>query len=199
MSSNNDELENRILVFGMKNILIETALDDIQVQGIDLGRQPMKPKEEIVDTELFEHDILVRAKRMADFYVLYYALENSVRRLITQVLSEKHPTDWWQVAVPDGVRQEAEKKQKAELETAMSIRSDESLAYTSFGELITIIMANWDEFKEILRSQKSVQETLSDFSKIRNIIAHSCDLSDEEIPRLKLLINDWFLRIQTES
>ena len=41
---------------------------------------------EIVDVDLFEGDILQEARKMADFYALYYSLENSIRRLISERL-----------------------------------------------------------------------------------------------------------------
>ena len=196
MTDRYEEIRNQLLVFGMKNLLLEGVLDDLEKQGIEIGHSIARKKEETVDTEMFEHDILTRAERMADFYVLYFALENSVRRLVTEVLSEKYGSEWWTKAVPEGVRTEVAKKQKEELDTAMTIRSSDPLAYTNFGELISIFNANWDEFSEVLRSQRSVQDTLSQFNKIRNIIAHSCDLDDQEVQRLKLLVNDW-IRIQT--
>ena len=39
-----------------------------------------------------------------------------------------------------------EKKQKEERDTAMSIRSEDPLAYTNFGELIPIFSSNWADF-----------------------------------------------------
>jgi hypothetical protein len=196
MTDRYEEIRNQLLVFGMKNLRLEGVLYYLEKQGIEIGHSIARKKEETVDTEMFEHDILTRAERMADFYVLYFALENSVRRLVTEVLSEKYGSEWWTKAVPEGVRTEVAKKQKEELDTAMTIRSSDPLAYTNFGELISIFNANWDEFSEVLRSQRSVQDTLSQFNKIRNIIAHSCDLDDQEVQRLKLLVNDW-IRIQT--
>jgi energy-converting hydrogenase A subunit M len=195
MTDHTDELSTKLLVFGMKNILLESALQDLETKGIETGH-PSTDKEQTVDTEMFERDILVRARRMADFYVLYFALENSVRRLVTEVLTEKYGSEWWMKAVPEGVRKAVEQKKKEELETAMSIRSDDPLAYTNFGELIDIFNTNWDEFAEVLRSKRAVQDTLSQFNKIRNIIAHSCELNDDEIARFTLLIRDW-IRIQT--
>jgi hypothetical protein len=195
MTDHADELSTRLLVFGMKNILLEGALQDLESKGIETGH-PATDKEQTVDTEMFERDILARARRMADFYVLYFALENSVRRLVTEVLSEKYGSEWWGKAIPEGVRKAVEQKKKEELETAMSIRSDDPLAYTNFGELIDIFNTNWDEFAEVLRSKRAVQDTLSQFNKIRNIIAHSCELNDDEIARFTLLIRDW-IRIQT--
>jgi hypothetical protein len=196
LSEGAEEVSNQFLIFGMKNILLEQALDELEAQGIEIGHSVTRDREKTVDTELFEHDVLLKARRMADFYVLYFSLENSVRRLITEVLNEKHGSEWWGIAVPEGIRKEVARKQKEELDTAMSMRSDDPLAYTNFGELIDIFNANWGEFEDMLRSKRAVQDTLSQFNRIRNIIAHSCELNDDEILRFKLLINDW-LRIQT--
>lgn len=191
-------VDKRLLIFGMKNLMLEGELAKLERSGIELGHtKTIMEKDELVDTDLFELEILRKAKKMADFYVLYFSLENSVRKLITDVLSEKHGVDWWEKRVPNGIRDNVKRLQKEERETAMSIRSDDNLSYTNFGELIDIFCHNWKDFAEILRSQKSVRDTLSQFNNIRNVIAHSCELNDDEILRFKLLIKDW-LRIQQE-
>lgn len=157
----------------------------------------MEKKEELGDADLFEHKMLSEARKMADFYVLYYSLENSARKLITDVLSEKYGIDWWEKKVPPRIQQNVQEIQKKERDTAMSVRSEDNLSYVNFGELIDIFNANWNDFAEILRSRKAVQDTLSNFSKVRNVVAHSCDLNNDEILRFKLLVKDW-LRIQQE-
>lgn len=197
MSDSKEDIYNQLLVFGIKNILTEEALSQLEKDGIGIGYSQNKQKEVIVDTELFEHDIMIKAKKMADFYILYFALENSVRRLITEVLKEKHGDTWWEICAPDGVKENVKQKQQNELNTAMSVRSDDILAYTNFGELIDIFSKNWKDFSSILRSQKAVNDVLSQFNNIRNIIAHSCELNDDEISRFRLAVNDW-LRIQNE-
>ncbi len=194
---NDSTLDQQFLIFRMKNLLLEGELEKLEKSGIDLGHIQTMEKDELVDTDLFEYEILRKAKKMADFYVLYFTLENSVRKLIRDVLSEKHGVEWWDKRVPPGVKDNVKKLQKEERDTAMSIRSEDNLAYTNFGELIDIFNSNWNDFAEILRSRKSVQDTLSQFSNIRNVIAHSCELNDDEILRFTLLIKDW-LRIQQE-
>ena len=189
-------MEEQLMLFGMKNLLLEKELEKLEKELIDIGHTPTLKKDELVDTELFEHEILKKAKKMADFYALYFSLENSVRKLIKDILSEKYGENWWKTKVPNGVKDNVIEIQKKERESAMSIRSDDPLDYTNFGELIDIFCANWIDFSNILRSQKSVQETLSPLNKIRNVIAHSCELNDDEILRFKLLIKDW-LRIQS--
>ncbi len=188
-----DEL---IKLFGMQNLLLESELKKLEESGVQIEHTKTIQKAEIVDVELFEADILQEAQRMADFYVIYYALENSIRRLISGRLSEKHGLTWWNDKVPEGVRNDVAKKQKEEKDTAMSIRSEDPLAYTNFGELISIFDANWADFSDTLRSQKAMQTILGQFNKIRNTVAHSCELNDDEITRFKLSVKDWF-RIQS--
>jgi energy-converting hydrogenase A subunit M len=189
-------LSDDIKLFGMHNLLLETELMKLEDGGIQIEHQKTILKAEIVDVDLFESDILQEARKMADFYALYYSLENSIRRLISERLSEKHGVNWWKDKVPDGVQKEVEKKQRDEKDTAMSIRSDDPLDYTNFGELIDIFNANWSDFSDTLRSPKAMQTILSQFNKIRNVVAHSCALNVDEITRFKLLVKDWF-RIQS--
>jgi len=190
------EASELIKLFGMQNLLLESELRKLEESGIQIEHTKTIQKSEIVDVELFESDILQEAQRMADFYVIYYALENSVRRLISERLSEKHGPAWWKDTVPEGVRNEVAKKQKDEMDSIMSIRSEDPLAYTNFGELISIFDANWKDFSDTLRSQKAMQLILAQFNRIRNTVAHSCELNDDEISRFKLSVKDWF-RIQS--
>jgi hypothetical protein len=183
-------------LFGMHNLLIEDELRKLEESGIDIEHRKTIQKQEVVDVALFESDILKEARRMADFYSIYYSLENSIRRLISGRLLEKHGPNWWDAKVPEGVKKEVEKKQKEELDTVMSIRSEDPLSYTNFGELISIFDANWADFADTLRSPKAMQTILSQFNKIRNVVAHSCELNEDEITRFKLLVKDWF-RIQS--
>ncbi len=188
-------MDEQLLLFGMKNFLLENSLEKLENSGIEIGHAITLKKDELVDTELFEHEILKKGNKMADFYALYYSLENSVRKLVQDVLNEKYGSNWWDTKVPDSVKGNVIKIQKDEKESAMSVRSENPLDYTNFGELICIFEANWSDFSDLFRSLKSIKDTLSPLNKIRNVIAHSCELNDDEILRFKLLIKDWF-RIQ---
>jgi energy-converting hydrogenase A subunit M len=193
----NRGLSDALKIFGMQNLMVEADLARLEKDGIDLGRSnSFKKAIVVVDTELFEVDIISQAKIMADFYVLYYSLENTIRRLISGRLQEKYGLNWWEDKVPNGVKNGVAEKQKKEKDTPMSIRSDDPLCYINFGELIDILNANWSDFSDTIRSQRAMQQVLTQFNLIRNVIAHSNDLSEDEIDRLKLLIKDWF-RIQS--
>lgn len=189
-------VDDLIKLFGMQNLLLESELKRLEDSGLQIDHAKTIQRAEIVDVDLFEIDIVQEARRMADFYAIYYALENSIRRLISGRLSEKYGANWWREKVPPTIRAEVEKKQQEERDTAMSIRSEDHLAYTNFGELIVIFDANWNDFDDTLRSPKAMRVILSQFNKIRNVVAHSSSLNEDEIIRFKLLVRDWF-RIQS--
>jgi len=188
-------VSNRIKLFGMQNLILETELARLE-NTIDIGHHETLKKEELVDVELFQINILKKARKMADFYVLYYCIENSIRSLISERMTEKYGATWWENKVPANVKTEVRNRQEQEKDTPMSIRSSDPLTYTTFGELIDIFNSNWFDFTDTIRSQKAMQATLAQLNKLRGVIAHSCDLNDDEIIRFKLLIKDW-LRLQT--
>jgi hypothetical protein len=188
----NSHFVDRLRLFGMRNLMLEADLTAIEQSGIAIGHSRTTRRTELVDPDLFESDIRESARRMADFYVLYYSLENTIRRLIAGRLKERHGLNWWDEKVPAGVRNAVAEKQRKEKDTPMSIRSDDPLTYTNFGELIDILNATWSDFADTLRSQKAMQQILGQFNQIRNVIAHSVELSEDEILRFQLLIRDWY-------
>ena len=188
--------DEQLQLFGMRNLLLEAEFARLEERGVEIGHAKTIQRETLVDVELFDRDIRVEARRMADFYVVYYCLENTVRRLIAERLQDKHGANWWDTAVPNGIKQAVAEKQLQEKQTVLAIRSDDPLSYVNFGELIAIIESNWNSFSDTVRSKKAMQQTLSQFNQIRNVIAHSCSLSPNDTARLKLLVNDW-LNIQT--
>jgi hypothetical protein len=185
----------QLKIFGMQNLMLEADLAKLEKSGVEIGHIQTIRKDELIDVDLFDADILKDARRMADFYVFYFALENSIRRLIRERLSS-HGANWWEDTIPKGVKEAVKDKQEKEKDTVLAIRSEDPLSYTNFGELITIIESQWDFFSDTIRSKKAMQQTLSQFNQIRNVIAHSCILDENDIKRMILLIQDW-LNIQT--
>ena len=179
----------------MKNLMLETDLIKLEKDGFEIGHVQTLKRDDVVDLELFESDIRKQARKMADFYVSYYALENSIRRLIAETLKEKYGPNWWQDKIPEDVQKEVRDNQEREKDSVISLRSDDPLSYVTFGELIKIFEANWNDFSAMIRSKKAMKQILSQLNMLRSIIAHSCELNDDEIIRFELLIKDW-MRIQ---
>ena len=188
-------LSDRIKLFGMKNLLLEADLADLEKKGIEIGHSQTVEQKEIVDTEIFEIDIRKQAKQMVDLYYLLFCLENSIRKLVGERLREKYGSTWWDTRVPEPVRKNVLKKQKNEKDTPFSERSEEPIYYTDFRELVEIIEQNWIDFSDTFRSIESVKSTLTTLNVLRRPIAHNSVLDEDEILRFKLHIKDW-IRIQ---
>lgn len=193
--SNNSEILDKLKLFSMKNLMLESDLIGLEKSGVEIGHIKTIKKDEVIDLELFEFDIRKQARRMADFYVIYYALENSIRRLVSETLKEKYGLNWWGEKIPKDVQDEARRKQEQEKDSVISLRSEDPLSYANFGELIKIFEANWNDFSAMIRSKKAMKQILSQLNMLRNIIAHSCELNEDEITRFELLIKDW-MRLQ---
>ena len=193
--NNNSDILNKLKLFSMKNLMLETDLIKLEKDGFEIGHVQTLKRDDVVDLELFESDIRKQARKMADFYVSYYALENSIRRLIAETLKEKYGPNWWKDKIPEDVQKEVREKQEREKDSVISLRSDDPLSYVTFGELIKIFEANWNDFSAMIRSKKAMKQILSQLNMLRSIIAHSCELNDDEIIRFELLIKDW-MRIQ---
>jgi len=182
----------KIMIFGMKNQMLEASLTKLENDGIELGHKSTLKLQERVDSELFELEIRKSAKMMADFYVIYYCLENSIRKMIHDVLLEKYGSNWWNDKIPETIRKDAASKQTEEINYGIDVKNiDDLLGYTFFGDLITIIESNWVDFSSYIRDKISMRHKLSQISKSRNIIAHSRELTKDEVVRLELLVHDW--------
>src|SRR6266480_5835906 len=130
--------DEQIQLFGMRNLLLEAEFAQLEEHGLEIGHAKTIQRDPLVDVELFDSDIRLEARRMADFYVVYYCLENTVRRLIAERLRDKHGATWWDTAVPSGIKQAVAGKQAQEKETVLAICSDDPLSHVNFGELIVI-------------------------------------------------------------
>ncbi len=80
--------DEQIQLFGMRNLLLEAEFAQLEERGLEIGHAKTIQRDTLVDVELFDRDIRLEARRMADFYVVYYCLENTVRRLIAERLSD---------------------------------------------------------------------------------------------------------------
>lgn len=186
--------------FGMSNQMAEVALDRVEKKfQLDLGR----PKKDVVSsTESLidiEQDVKSEAADMAKHYELFYCLEVSIRKLISQRLEETHGADWWQNKKPDSkeiipqaIKDGAKKLRDNELAQAITVRSDKLIDYTSFGELADIIVSNWEIFGDMFTKREAVQRVLRLLNTLRGPIAHCCPLADHEVSRLHLTVQDWF-------
>jgi len=185
---------DRLRLFALNNLAIEAAVQRVEhEQDIDLGHRP--PVEGGLDETYypqFEEKIRREAAEMSAHYRVFYCLENSIRSLISEVLSEKHGVDWWAATVPENVQSHVAATQKKEVESGIAIRSQEPIDYTTFGELGEIIKTNWGHFVDIFQNIKALEKVIATLNVLRGPIAHCKPLAEDEVVRLHLSVRDWF-------
>ena len=144
----------------------------------------------------FSPRIAYDANKMASTYVAFFCLDNSVRELISSRLLERKGIDWWELAVPDKIRNDVTKlKEKEERNRYHAQRSVKLIGYTTFGNLAQIIVSNWDNFSDLFPDQHWVKSRFNDLEMSRNIIMHTGMLPEIEIERIDSIVRDWLRQV----
>lgn len=192
MSEATDEIKR----FIMTNQLLEHDLDQLEVKfAIDLergGSDAASHADESYYPQI-EQDIRSEAAAMAPHYEIFYSLEKTVRRLISDTIKEVDGDEWWQGArITQLLRDTIKDRRTREIDSGVTPRSQDDIDFCTFGELGEIIKTNWDLFGSIFTSVKAVQRVMASLNTLRNPIAHCTPLADDEIVRLRLTVRDWF-------
>ena len=190
--------EEVVKLFGLNNLSIESDIRQIEKEyGIDLGHK--EGLEQGIDQTYypqFTERLRTEAFRMSRNYAIFYCLENSIREMIAQRLDEQYGTNWWDTAVPESVRKNAETNRKRELSSGFTPRSTELIDFTNFGELGEIIKSNWSIFGDMFRDVRAVERVLATLNTLRAPIAHCKVLAEDEELRLHLGLRDWFRQME---
>ncbi len=190
-----DTATSRLKMFGMSNQLLETALDRIESDfALDLSRDKQATQEK--DWRYYpQFDVSIRheAARMARHYEVFYCLEKSIRKLIVEILESAEPGKWWDAKrIPKPIFDDVPKRISRERDAGVTVRSDNPIDYTNFGELGEIIKQNWDLFGSVFDSPRAVEKVINSLNVVRGPIAHCSSLSEDEVVRLRLSVKDWF-------
>ncbi len=182
-------------LFVLKCAVIETSLRATLAEFREVESNALdQADDEQLEPFIKQFDIANRqnAARMSRYYKIFYLLENDIRRLIVDTMEAAYGASWWDAKVPPGVLEEVRKNRERETQAAVSVRSDDDIDYTTFGQLGDIIRANWPDFAGMLSNQSAVSRVMAALNMLRGTIAHCGILADDEVDRLKLAIRDWF-------
>ena len=190
---NNYDQLSKIKLFALANSLAENELDKVESRlEIDLGRKEVKEVQAKAYYLQFSSEFRKEAKIMAQHYEVFYCLEKSIRSLVVQLMFEKFGENWWD-KVKEDIRKNVDANIKREEESGFTIRSEEKIDYTTFGELSQIVTGNWEAFENLFtRGQRAFQKIMTNLNQLRGPIAHCCPLAEDEIVRLELTVKDWF-------
>lgn len=182
-------------LFVLKCAVIETGLR-ASLAEYDTGAAGTlgKTGDEELEPFIKQFDLANRknAAHMSRYYEIFYLLENDIRRLIVETMEAAHGAKWWDSHVPPGVLEEVRKNREREAQAAVSVRSEDDIDYTTFGQLGDIIRANWSDFAGMLSNPSAVSRVMTALNMLRGTIAHCGVLAEDEVDRLKLAIRDWF-------
>jgi hypothetical protein len=177
------------------SLLAQDDLKKLEEQGIGV-RVAFDPIAKIQESEfspLLVHD----AQRMASVYARFFCLENSVRELIEDRLSERYGASWWDSAhVSDKIRKSAnDLREKEKKNKYHSPRASAMIGYTTFGNLGQLIINNWQDFSDFFPDQHWVSSRFNDLELSRNIIMHTGMLPSLEIERIESIARDWIRQV----
>lgn len=181
--------------FGMSGYLITDEIGLIEKKfGIELGHVKHAQADHPLNYyPQFDQSVRAEAATMAAHYEIFYCLEQTIRKLITDTLQEAEGVDWWNSGkVPPNIVKDVAERSQREVDSGITSRSEFPIDYTTFGELSVIIGSNWDLFGTIFSSKRAVEKIMSSLNILRGPIAHCCPFSEDEIDRLYLSIKDWF-------
>jgi hypothetical protein len=183
--------ETDIELFVLKSAVIKVEVD--KALGKAEGEQPLGPRSTM--SPLFAQitgEIRTNAEKMAEYYKLFYMLENDIREFINETLKAAHGSDWWKVCAPEAAKSEFETNRKRELDSGVTARSDNPLDYVTFGQLGDIIKKNYIQFGGLLSSEAALGRAMYSLNLLRGPIAHCGLLAEDEVARLRLAVTDWF-------
>jgi hypothetical protein len=189
--------EDKVKSFGMTNMLIEADLEQIEKKfNITLNEKNQEKETTEIEKSYFpqfEENLRKEANKMARSYELFYCLEKTIRKQISEMLESYYGDKWWNdKAIPQHIIGEVKKRILRERESGITPRSSDELDYTNFGELGEIIKANWGIFASVFNNIKAVEKIMFNLNTLRNPIAHCSLLAEDETLRLELSLRDWF-------
>lgn len=177
-----------------RGLMFEAEADRFRIAGIRVGADTEDAERKLFAESLapFGVDVRGEAMRMARVYSLLYCFENAVRALITERLLESHGNDWWAQCVPKKVQEFAATRQKDAQENSwLEGHSKDQLGFVQFGHLADIIIANWEDFSDLVPTQHWLKQRLDELERARNFIAHNRYLLPAEFQRIEMYVNDW--------
>lgn len=124
-------------------------------------------------------------------YPRLFILENSIRKLIEDVLSNIK-TDWWNELVPKDVRDSVQRIMNKEKRYAhRSPRGSKPILYSDFSHLSKIISDNMPHFKDIIVNENWFKTSMDEVYMSRNNVAHSILLRPEDISKINTFYSEW--------
>jgi len=178
--------------FVYRGVLTEEALDRTgRRRRSHFGSEDARQLQQSLSFDFLDPALLAEAQRMSVVYASVHAFENTVRAMVTKAMGEKHGPTWWQ-KVPAGIQKTSKSRMEDDARFRWhGARGSTEINYCDFGDLSSIIVTNWDVFKDLLGNMEWAKATLNSLEKSRNIVMHGGSVAKEDVERIGVNIRDW--------
>ena len=147
---------------------------------------------DVSNTPFLNSTDVENAYKMGQLYVAIHCLENSVRCLVRNVLSKTLGDNWWDKAASTPMVQKLQTRKSREAKNRWLLsRGAGELNYMDWSDLVTLIRKFHKDFEKFIPDIKFVELRLEELENLRNTIAHSGVLPDDELNRVELALKDW--------
>lgn len=150
--------------------------------SVNLKRTPLIDSEYVEDLE-----------KMLELYATLHTLENSMRRLVEKVLTDKFDSDWWEKSssAPHKKKHLDRMSKESERKWLPARASLGPLYSLDWSDLISIIRKYEDDFIPYI-GKIDFMHRFSDLGLVRHVVAHHGFIDEaKDYDRVKLALHDW--------
>jgi hypothetical protein len=178
--------------FVYRGLLTEESLDKAgRKASYKFGSEDSRLINEKLSLDMLDHEAIASAQRMALVYTAVHAFENTVRDFVRSAMIEMHKEEWWS-KVPAKIQTKAKTRIEEEAKFRWhGARGGAEIDYCDFGDLSSIIVTQWDMFKDVLVDLEWAKSLLAVLERSRNIVMHGGVLAMQHIERIGGNIRDW--------
>lgn len=174
--------------------MFELEAEQFRRAGVQLGHDLRSTEESLFGEVLASFGLSMRneALQMARLYAYMNCFENSVREFVRDRLEDIHGTNWWDTVVPSKIRTQADQREaNAASHSWLEGQNKGKIYWIDFGQLADVIIANWDDFADVIPTQAWIQSKFTELERARNFIAHNRLLLPAEFARIEMHLADW--------
>ncbi|NQU06313.1 MAG: hypothetical protein HQ568_09495 [Calditrichaeota bacterium] len=178
--------------FVYRGILTEESLDKAgRKTSYKFGSEDARLINEKLFIDMLDYEAITSAQRMSLVYTAIHAFENTVREFVRSAMVEHYEDDWW-LKVPTKINTKVKNRMEEESKFRWhGARGGSEIEYCDFGDLSSIIVTQWDLFKDILVDLEWTKSLLGILERSRNIVMHGGVLELQDIERIGGNIRDW--------
>lgn len=156
-----------------------------------------------INEPLLPQKIFLDAQKMALYYPYFYILENSIRNLISIIMTKKYGKNWWKDEIEKNKNfkklcGDVDGRKKIEDEFRWhSKRNAHEIFYVDIDDLRKIVIDYWPIFKSIIKKRSWYDNMLHTINISRRVIAHNNPLSERDFKRIEINLLDWCDQIKS--